>query len=118
MQLNHLNLAVPDVAAARQLFETHFGFRHQLTRGADAMAILEGADGFVLVLARSAPPVAYPKPFHVGFFCQTREEVQAKYDELQAAGWGVGMEPQMVHGSFGFYFTTLDGLLLEVACQS
>jgi catechol 2,3-dioxygenase-like lactoylglutathione lyase family enzyme len=117
MKLNHLNLAVPDVVAARQLFETHFGFRHELMRGADAMAILEGADGFVLVLARSAP-VTYPTPFHVGFFCATRDEVQAKYDELQAAGWDTSMAPRMVHGTFGFYFTALDGLLLEVACRS
>lgn len=118
MKLNHLNLAVPDVVAARQLFETHFGFRHQLTRGADALAILEGRDGFVLVLTRSAPPVQYPAPFHLGFFCETRDEVSAKHAELQAAGWSVEMEPRMVHGSFGFYFTALDGLLIEVACQS
>jgi len=119
MKLNHLNLVVADVAAARQLFETHFGFRHQLTRGANALAILEGSDGFVLVLAHGAPPVQYPKPFHIGFFCPTREEVQAKHAELHAAGLSPEMEPRMVHGSFGFYFTALDGgLLIEVACQS
>jgi catechol 2,3-dioxygenase-like lactoylglutathione lyase family enzyme len=119
MQLNHLNLVVPDVAAARQLFERHFGFRHQLTRGANALAILEGRDGFVLVLAHGAPPVQYPKPFHIGFFCATREEVQAKHTELQVAGLPLEMEPRMVHGSFGFYFTALEGsLLIEVACQS
>jgi catechol 2,3-dioxygenase-like lactoylglutathione lyase family enzyme len=37
--LNHLDLHVPDVTAAREFFVQHFGFRHHATLGAEQVAL-------------------------------------------------------------------------------
>ncbi len=60
MQLNHLDLSVPDVALARSFFETAFGFTHLATKGNDGMAILQGDGDFILVLTRVAQTVMCP----------------------------------------------------------
>jgi hypothetical protein len=76
--LNHLNLVVSDPDAAEGFFTTYFAFtvrtRHR------ALIVLDGADGFVLVLMRareSAP--AYPAGFHVGFLVDDEAAVDAEY---------------------------------------
>lgn len=119
MKLNHLNLPVPDVAAARQLFETYFDFRPDSAAPASAgLAVLYGADNFVLVLMRlgAAEAGAYPKAFHTGFICETSEQVRAKYEELRAGGIDMLHEPRELRGSLVFYFQALGGLLFEVSC--
>jgi catechol 2,3-dioxygenase-like lactoylglutathione lyase family enzyme len=118
MKLNHLNLVVPDLDAAQELFTGTFGFRVMLRRG-DALAALTGTDGFTLVLADSrrfggdgAPQ--YPEGFHVGFLQETREAVDALYARLATAPVEIGHAPRMMHGSYGFYFTALGGILFEI----
>jgi catechol 2,3-dioxygenase-like lactoylglutathione lyase family enzyme len=52
MRLNHLDLAVPDVASAATFFQAVFGFEEVEIRGrTGAMAVLS-SDGFELVLTR------------------------------------------------------------------
>ena len=53
MQLNHIDLPVPDVAAATAFFVDGFGFTLAEQRGKDGMAILT-RPGMVLVLTRAA----------------------------------------------------------------
>jgi len=52
MRLNHIDLAVPDIAVARDFFETHLGFTHQQTLGQNGLSILRDEGGLVLVLSR------------------------------------------------------------------
>lgn len=47
MKLNHLDLQVSDIHAARAFFETHFGLRCSYTRR-DEIALLEDDAGFSL----------------------------------------------------------------------
>lgn len=120
MHLNHLNLPVADVAAARSLFTDLLGFA--VTRdGGGAMAVLDDGHGTTLVLmdiarmhptAASEPPV-YPPGFHVGFILASRAEVDAMHARLVAAGNPPGHAPRRQHGSYGFYVTALDGILFE-----
>jgi len=49
MKLNHLNLTVTDVGAAREFLETYFGLRCAATRG-DSFAALSDDDGLFLTL--------------------------------------------------------------------
>ncbi|KQV44921.1 MULTISPECIES: VOC family protein [unclassified Duganella] len=114
MQLNHLDLSVPDVAAASTFLTRHFGFALLQTKGNQGMAILAGDGGVVLVLTRSEEP-SYPKTFHIGFLVDDAGKVSAKHAELEAAGVS-GLSPlQDMRGGPGFYCRTGWGILLEVA---
>ena len=117
MQLNHLNLAVPNIAEARHFFETVFGFHCVDTKG-DALAVLEGQDGFTLVLSHldKDDAIIYPKDFHIGFILETQEQVQATFERLQSAGINLPHPPRIMRGSFIFYCRVLDTVLLEVSC--
>ena len=50
MRLNHLNLCVGDLAAARDFFERHFDF-HCVEQKGDALAVLTYRAGFTRVLS-------------------------------------------------------------------
>jgi catechol 2,3-dioxygenase-like lactoylglutathione lyase family enzyme len=123
MHLNHVNLPVTNVAAARSFFERFLGFE-TVRAGGDALAILDDGYGTTLVLMNvgrldaardgSEPPV-YPAGFHVGFIVDSRTEVDGVYARLAAAGHPLDHEPRRQHGSYGFYVTALDGILFEVA---
>ncbi|WP_426336961.1 VOC family protein [Pseudoduganella sp. R-31] len=114
MQLNHLDLSVPDVAAASAFLSRHFGFTLLQTKGNHGMAVLAGDGGVVLVLTRHAEP-SYPKTFHIGFLVGDAAAVSAKHAELEAADVN-GLSPlQEMRGGPGFYCRTDWGILLEVA---
>ena len=117
MRLNHLNLAVPDVAATRTFFETYFGFRCLADRG-PAIAVLMDESGFVLALSNfdKATEVAYPGAFHVGFMQETREQVDEIHDRLKAGGFDAPA-PREFHGAWTFYVTAPGGFLVEVGHQ-
>lgn len=114
MQLNHLDLSVPDVAVASAFLVRHFGFTLLQTKGQHGMAVLAGDGGVVLVLTRHAAP-AYPKTFHIGFLLDDAAEVAAKHAELAAAGVAGLSALQDLRGAPGFYCQTDWGILLEVA---
>src|SRR5215471_14565692 len=87
MKLKHLNLTTPDVAGLAAFFERHFAFRRLLERGAGAFTILGNDDDFVLTLMKArTSDGAYPETFHVGFYVDGRAAVEAKRNELVAAG--------------------------------
>ena len=118
LQLNHLNLAVPDVAEARGFFETFFEFKCVDTKGADALAVLEGKGGFTLVLSnldKTGMPV-YPKDFHVGFILDSAEQVYKVFQQLQSAGIELPHQPREMRGSLIFYCHVPGSILLEVSC--
>ncbi|MDR6287582.1 catechol 2,3-dioxygenase-like lactoylglutathione lyase family enzyme [Inquilinus ginsengisoli] len=116
MRLNHLDLAVPDVALARDFFTSHFGLHHRETLGRDGLAILADDGGLVLVLSRwrKQGAAAYPDGFHIGFLVETREEVDAQYEHLAAAGVEV-QPPSAMRGGWMFYLTGPGGVLIEVS---
>ena len=122
-RLNHANLPVADVAPLRDFLVRHFGFRLLATRGADALAVLEGEGGFVLNLMRTAPadaPAGYPPNFHVGFYLDTPASVRAKHAELAAAGVDVGPVEAMRRGGYAsttFYCHAPNRVLVEVGTR-
>ena len=117
MRLNHLDLAVPDIRAARDLFETHLGFTHLQTLGQDGLAILRDASGLVLVLSRRrrTGAQAYPEGFHIGFHLDTEAEVHALHARLAANGIAVPDAPSIQRGALSFYFHAPGEILVEIA---
>jgi len=114
MQLNHLDLSVPNVTAATAFFVDGFGFNLTGQLGNNGMAILSGANSFVLVLTRCAEP-QYPKTFHIGFLLPSEPAVQDAYARLLAAGIDVPTPPARMRGALLFYCTVPGGILVEVA---
>lgn len=114
MQLNHLDLSVPDVAAASAFLVRHFGFTLLQTRGRHGMAVLAGDGGVVLVLTRNGA-ATYPKTFHIGFLLDDPAAVATKHTELADAGVAGLSALQQLRGAPGFYCQTDWGILLEVA---
>lgn len=119
MRLNHLDLPVPDVAAARDFFADWLGFTPVETRGADGLAILRDTSGLVLVLSRlrRSGAQAMPEGFHIGFHLASEDEVTALHRRLLGAGVGDIAPPSMQRGAFSFYFEGPGAILVEVASR-
>ncbi|MFP5393105.1 MAG: VOC family protein [Gammaproteobacteria bacterium] len=112
MQLNHIDLPVPDVVAATRFFVDGFGFSILEQRGRDGMAILSGP-GMVLVLAH-APDAVYPPTFHIGFLQDSAQAVHDAWRHLQACGVDAPA-PKVMRGSLLFYCRAPGGVLVEVS---
>jgi catechol 2,3-dioxygenase-like lactoylglutathione lyase family enzyme len=118
MQLKHANLVTPDVAASAEFFQRFFGFEIVDKRGADALAVMCDRDNFVLTLMKSkkSDPDRYPQTFHVGFYFDSPELVNAKRADLLAAGLFPG-EVETTHrgGAVStFYCVCPGGITVEV----
>ncbi|HEY9639830.1 MAG TPA: VOC family protein [Coleofasciculaceae cyanobacterium] len=115
MKLNHLNLQVTDVQAARDFFETFFEFRCSYSRA--ELVILEDEAGFALAVSNlsgiSNPQ--YPKDFHVGFRLDTVEEVKRLYDRLKNADIPINFDLQTAGPSLVFRCYGPDSILVEVS---
>jgi len=122
MKLNHINLTVPDVKVTADFFEKIFSFNCLEIKGDNALAVLKGEDGFVLVITSHAfnrsNNHSYPDAFHVGFLVNSKQEVDLKYDQLISSGYTTGHAPRNMHGAYGFYFNAPGNILVEVSTES
>jgi catechol 2,3-dioxygenase-like lactoylglutathione lyase family enzyme len=120
MKLNHLNLTVKDVPAARAFFVEYMQFTSTDSKPNDTLSVLKGNDGFLLVLMNERLNQqgnnAYPDSFHIGFYLNDEAEVLSLFDKLTAAGITSGQAPQMIRKTFGFYFY-LQNILVEIAAE-
>ncbi|WP_309709986.1 VOC family protein [Armatimonas sp.] len=120
MKLNHVNLPVRDVETARDFFTKYFGLVTVQEVGKNFLAILQDDTGLVLNLSHfdknSTAEVEYHKDFHIGFFVETREEVDRIYQLISADGIG-DEAPERKEGRYGFYIAAPGGFVVEVACM-
>jgi lactoylglutathione lyase len=117
MNLNHVNIAVPDVAATRQFFENFFGAKCTETKGADTLSVLSDGEGFVLILSNFDKQVTpqYPRDFHLGFLLRDDvNQVNELYQRIRASGFEA-TPPKKFHGSWGFYVVAPGGVTVEVS---
>jgi catechol-2,3-dioxygenase len=117
MKLNHLNLTVTNVNEAIHFFETYFDFICVATKGDNMVAVLNGTNGFELVLMNAnmnqKGNSSYPDAFHIGFMLATTAQVTATYNRLKEGGISVERAPQKIRDNFGFYFH-FDTLMIEI----
>ena len=116
MQLNHIDLTVPDVAVVSSFFQAHFHFTLLETRGNNGMAVLQGDGNFILVLTRNTTEhqSSYPDRFHIGFLLDSEQAVSTAYFNMIAAGVEVPSPPKKMHNRFTFYVRLLDSILIEI----
>lgn len=112
MKLNHLNLTVTDVSAAREFLETYFDMTCVGSRGKGFAAMFD-QDQFVLTLMQGKD-VKYPKTFHIGFPQENEEQVDKINQRLMENGFDVN-PPQHSHG-YTFYVEAPGGFTVEVLC--
>jgi len=112
MQLNHLDLPVPDVAATADFFVRGFGFAQLFQRGGE-MALLRDDDGFALVLTRSAAP-RYPDDLHIGFLQPSDAAVHDVHRRLCEAGIDAPA-PFVAHGCLQFWMEAPGGVRIEIS---
>jgi lactoylglutathione lyase len=116
MKLNHINLPTTDVPASRDFFAKYFGMETTQELGRGTMAMMRDEVGMVLNLSRfdKTSEVHYHKDFHVGFFVDTRAEVDDVYAKMVADGLEVDA-PKRMPGRFAFYVQAPGGFVVEVA---
>lgn len=112
MKLNHLNLTVTDVPAARKFLETYFNMVCKGTRK-DSFAAMFDDNGLVLTLMKGSE-VHYPNTFHIGFIQENVEQVDNINQKLREDGYDVN-PPQHSHG-YTFYVKAPGGFTVEVLC--
>lgn len=112
MKLNHINLTVTDVLAARDFLVKYFELEDQ--GGNAGMALLSDGDGMVLTLMKASRSVSvdYPSTFHVGFFIDSEERVDAINRRLKEDGFDVA--PPERHHAYGFYVNAPGGFTVEL----
>jgi catechol 2,3-dioxygenase-like lactoylglutathione lyase family enzyme len=115
MRLNHIDLQVSNVTAARTFFEAHFGMRCIYQRR-EELAMLEDDAGLSLgvsnLFGNALPP--YPPDFHIGFILDKESEVRAIHERLTAAG--VEIRTDLSRGGPNLYFMCggPDGIGIEI----
>ncbi len=117
MTLNHINLSVPDISETAVFFEKHFNFKIVRAK-ANTIAILEDAEGFVLVLSNfpNTASFDYPADFHIGFYQPDKEKVLDIFHKLQADNLALTQQPGLIRDRYGFYFYAPGKILIEVTC--
>lgn len=110
MIMNHLNLTVTDVSAAREFLEKYFKMTSEDGYN-DGFGVMRDDYGFVLTLMRGKS-VDYPKTFHIGFGQESEEKVDEIYRRMKADGIDV-MAPVHSHG-YTFYVEAPGGFTVEV----
>src|SRR5262245_29742627 len=102
MKLNHIDLQVSNVTAAREFFETHFGFRCVFQRR-EQLAMLTDDAGLEFGVSNlfGFPPL-YPPDFHIGFVVESETKVRAAHDRLTKAG--VTIKTDVSRGGPNVYF--------------
>lgn len=110
LKLNHINLTVTDVNAAREFLEKYFDLQTKSTHR-DSFAVLLDDDGLLLTLMKGTQ-VDYPKSFHIGFSQESEERVNEIYQRLKNDGYGV-KPPKRAH-RWTFYVKAPGGFTIEV----
>ncbi len=114
MKLNHVNLTVNDVPAAREFLETYFGLTALAERNyaGDDFAMMTDDNGSALSLMEKKE-VSYPGTFHVGFVQESEERVEEINQRLKDDGFEV-KPPARLHGAWSFYLDAPGGFTVEV----
>src|ERR1700712_701509 len=106
MRMNHVNLGVTDVEAAKAFLVTYFGFR-DTGRGNKNRAFLLDDSGLLLSMFKGKD-IVYPGTFHIGFIRNSDAEVDAINARMLADGLAVA-PPTRQDNSWTFYVTAPGG---------
>ncbi len=114
MQLNHLDIPVPQTAVTKAFFVEHLGFKSIFERE-DGLIVLLDEAGFALTL--SPLPIGetlrYPTGFHIGFNLQEKSQLLRLYESFSSSFVEVVRPIGEVGGSLGFQCNAPGPILVE-----
>lgn len=110
VKLNHINLTVTDVNAAREFLEKYFYLQTE-SINSNSFAVMTDDNGLLLALMKDTR-ANYPKSFHIGFFQESNERVNEINQRLKDDGFDV-KPPKMAH-RWTFYVKAPGGFTVEV----
>lgn len=86
MILNHMHLAVPDIAKARQFYEEFLDFKYSHQSG--DLSFLKDDAGFLLAIHEAKPDESTDLPswFHFGFCVDDKEQVKELFEKMKSSG--------------------------------
>jgi predicted enzyme related to lactoylglutathione lyase len=84
MALNHMHLAVANLAKSRDFYATCFGFRDK--ECFNGMLFMQNDDGFVLALDPGCRPEQLPAWFHFGSAARSATDVRQLYESVTRYG--------------------------------
>lgn len=115
MNMNHVNLPVPDIQETRAFLEGYFGLR--FLEPADTSKIIVAIDesGTIVALSNfsNADSFSYPDAFHIGFNQPSRDAVDILHQRLIGDGYKAGKRVEF-HGAWTFYVGAPGGFTVEV----
>jgi catechol 2,3-dioxygenase-like lactoylglutathione lyase family enzyme len=117
MNLNHINLPVPDVNATKEFFAKYFDMKTLFELPRNTLVMMRDEAGMVLNIShfgKKDTEIHYHKDFHIGFFMKTRDEVDAMHARMTADGLTADT-PKHHPGRYGYYITAPGGFTTEVA---
>lgn len=119
-RLNHINLPVSDVPELTRFFQQSFGFRLIDQRNDGKFSVLQGDDGFILVISyyKAVGLKTYPGFFHVGFLVDSTIAVRQQHQRLADAGFDAPTPAILERGgpkAYGFYYSAPGGVVVEVS---
>lgn len=116
MKLNHIDLPVTDIPAARAFFESHFEMRCIFERE-DGLTVLLDEAGCALTLSGLLPGDAqnYPKGFHIGFNLDNEDVLLEVHGRMVAAGVRIVRPLGDLAGALTFHCEAPGPILVEVA---
>jgi catechol 2,3-dioxygenase-like lactoylglutathione lyase family enzyme len=116
MKLNHIDLPVTDIPAARAFFVTHFEMRCIFERE-DGLTVLLDEDGCALTLSglRQGEAPNYPKGFHIGFNLDNQDELFEVHGRMASAGVRIVRPLGDLAGALTFHCEAPGPILVEVA---
>ncbi len=115
MRLNHIDVQVSDVEAARAFFERFFGLRCRYQQQKQ-IAIFESDTGLEFAVSNlfNSPAPTYPPDFHLGFVLENTSEVREVYDRVKAAGLAMKLELGVQGPALVFQCLGPDNIPIEV----
>jgi catechol 2,3-dioxygenase-like lactoylglutathione lyase family enzyme len=119
MKLNHIDLPVADIAAARLFFEMHFELRCIFTRE-DGLSVLLDEDGLALTLSPipQGEVLKYPTGFHIGFNLDDEGDLLKVHRRIVCAGVPVVRPLGDLAGALTFHCQAPGPILVEVAWRA
>jgi lactoylglutathione lyase len=115
VKLNHINLTVTDVQAAKKFLETYFGMQSMAGEKANKnFDVLFDDNHLVLTLMKAGRgvEVKYPGYFHIGFGQESETKVNEINQRLKDDGYDV-QPPERSH-AWTFYVQAPGGFTVEV----
>lgn len=109
--MNHVNLSVTDVTAAREFLENYFEMACEVVRG-NAFALMYDDNGLALTFMKEND-FHYPRTFHIGFYQKSEERVDQINQRLRENGFEV-KPPSYTHGGYAFYVNAPGSFLIEI----